>query len=52
MIKKLTNQKKTSKKIYHIFCNDYKHDPVRISQNIHKLLKDISEMKDYRLSIC
>ncbi|GIX41729.1 MAG: hypothetical protein KatS3mg129_1462 [Leptospiraceae bacterium] len=43
-LKKLANQKKTSKKIYQVVCNDYEHYSIRVSQNIHQLLKDISEI--------
>ncbi|GIX41941.1 MAG: hypothetical protein KatS3mg129_1674 [Leptospiraceae bacterium] len=49
-LKKLANQKKTSKKIYQIVCNDYEHYSIRVSQNIHQLLKDISEMTGYSVS--
>ncbi|GIX40660.1 MAG: hypothetical protein KatS3mg129_0393 [Leptospiraceae bacterium] len=49
-LKKLATYKKTSKKIYQMVCCDYEDCSVRVSQNIHQLLKDISEMTGYSIS--
>jgi predicted DNA-binding protein len=49
-LKKLSTHKKTSKKIYQIVCCNYEHYSVRISDNIHQLLNDISEMTGYSIS--
>lgn len=49
-LKKLANQKQTSKKIYQIVSCNYEHQAVRVSHNVHQLLKDVSEMTGYSIS--
>jgi predicted DNA-binding protein len=49
-LKKLASHKRTSKKIYQMVCCDYEHVAVRVSHNVHQLLKDVSEMTGYSIS--
>ena len=49
-LKRLARQKQTSKKIYQVVCNGYQHQAVRVSHNVHQLLKDVSEMTGYSIS--
>jgi hypothetical protein len=49
-LKKLANIKQSSKKIYQQVCKHYEHQAVRVSQNVHQLLKDVSEMTGYSVS--
>jgi hypothetical protein len=49
-LKKLANIKQSSKKIYQQACKHYEHQAVRVSHNVHQLLKDVSEMTGYSIS--
>ncbi len=48
--KMLANAKKSSKKKYQIVCNNYKDKTVRVSQDVHQILKDISDITGYSIS--
>lgn len=49
--KELSEQKSSSKKIYQNVCKQYIHKTVRVSMEVHQLLKDISMMTGYSVSL-
>lgn len=49
--KKLSLHKASSKKIYQTVCKQYIHKTVRVSMEVHQLLKDISMMTGYSVSL-
>lgn len=49
-IKQLSNQKKSSKKIYQPVCKEYQNTTIRVELKIHQIFSDLSYITGYSIS--